>query len=338
MVPEIARHVLTRNSRMISTYSSEAGRLIPVEHDVKALQGVVWIDLFEPTEAEEAAVEKALGIDVPMREEMEEIEISSRLYFEEGAAFMTATFPERTDDDDPNLAPVTFVLTGERLITIRYHQPRAFHTLPARAQRVGMGCHNGETVLIALLEIQVDRLADVLERIGRDIALISREVIQSPAPKQSRSSDFQTILEAIGRKGDLTSNMRECLGSIERMISFMGQVAVRGKSDRELRGRIRTLLRDCQSISDHASFLTQKVTFLLDATLGLINIEQNDIIKIFSVAAGMFLPPTLIASVYGMNFDFMPELDWRFGYPLAILLMLISAILPFWYFKRKRWL
>ena len=323
---------------MITAYANDAGRLLAVEPDMTALPGVVWIDLFEPTPEEEAAVESAVGINVPLREEMEEIEVSSRLYFEDGAAFMTATFPERTDGDNPHLAPVTFVLAGERLITVRYHQPRAFQTLPARARRVAMGCHDGESVLTALLEIQVDRLADVLERIGRDIAQISRDVIQQPGPRQSRTSDFQTILEAIGRKGDLTSNIRECLGSIERVISFMGQVAFRGKNDRDLRGRIRTLSRDCQSINDHASFLTQKVTFLLDATLGLINIEQNAIIKIFSVAAVVFLPPTLIASIYGMNFHFMPELDWPVGYPLAILLMVGSAILPFLYFKRKGWL
>jgi magnesium transporter len=283
-------------------------------------------------------VERTLGIDVPMREEMEEIEISSRLYFEDGAAFMTATLPALTDSDDPHLAPVTFVLTGERLVTVRYHEPRAFQTLTARARRVAMGCHNGETVLIALLEIQVDRLADVLERIGREIAQISQDVFQQRGPKPSRSSNFQTILEAIGRKGDLTSNIRQCLGSLERMIGFLGQVTLQSKSDKDLRVRIRTLARDCQSIIDHASFLTQKVTFLLDATLGLINIEQNAIIKIFSVAAVVFLPPTLIASIYGMNFKVMPELAWPFGYPLAVLFMVISAILPFWYFKRRGWL
>jgi magnesium transporter len=269
---------------------------------------------------------------------MEEIEISSRLYFEDGAAFMTATLPALTDSDDPHLAPVTFVLTGEKLVTVRYHEPRAFQTLTARARRVAMGCHNGETVLIALLEIQVDRLADVLERIGREIAQISQDVFQQRGPKPSRSSNFQTILEAIGRKGDLTSNIRQCLGSLERMIGFLGQVTLQSKSDKDLRVRIRTLARDCQSIIDHASFLTQKVTFLLDATLGLINIEQNAIIKIFSVAAVVFLPPTLIASIYGMNFKVMPELAWPFGYPLAVLFMVISAILPFWYFKRRGWL
>ena len=324
---------------MISSYAGENGRLLLLEQPGDAtLQGVVWIDLFEPTAEEEATVERTLGIDVPMREEMEEIEISSRLYFEDGAAFMTATLPALTDSDDPHLAPVTFVLTGEKLVTVRYHEPRAFQTLTARARRVAMGCHNGETVLIALLEIQVDRLADVLERIGREIAQISQDVFQQRGPKPSRSSNFQTILEAIGRKGDLTSNIRQCLGSLERMIGFLGQVTLQSKSDKDLRVRIRTLARDCQSIIDHASFLTQKVTFLLDATLGLINIEQNAIIKIFSVAAVVFLPPTLIASIYGMNFKIMPELAWPFGYPLAVLFMVISAILPFWYFKRRGWL
>lgn len=323
---------------MINSYVSDAGRLLRIDQGSPQQPDAIWIDLFEPTQEEEAAVEAALGIDVPMREEMEEIEISSRLYFENGSAFMTATLPERTDGDDPHLAPVTFVLSGDRLVTVRYHEPRAFLTLPARATRVAMGCTNGESVLVALLEIQVDRLADVLERIGRDIAQISRDVIQRRGPKTSRSSDFQSILEAIGRKGDLTSNIRECLGSIERMISFLGQIESNGKHNKELRARNRTLSRDCQSIIEHASFLTQKVTFLLDATLGLINIEQNAIIKIFSVAAVVFLPPTLIASIYGMNFQFMPELSWPIGYPLALLLMVVSAIMPFWYFKRKGWL
>jgi magnesium transporter len=323
---------------MISAYASDGGRLVLLDQGAADLGKVVWFDLLTPTREEEALVEQALGIGVPLREEMEEIEISSRLYYEDGAAYMTATLPARTDTDDPHLAPVTFVLTGERLVSVRYHEPRAFVTLAARAQRVSMGCHNGESVLIALLEIQVDRLADVLERISREVAQISQDVFQQHEPKPSRSSNIQTILEAIGRKGDMTSNIRECLGSLGRMIGFFGQVTLKGKTEKELRTRIRTLSRDCQSIIDHASFLTQKVTFLLDATLGLINIEQNAIIKIFSVVAVVFLPPTLIASIYGMNFHFMPELSWPFGYPFAMLLMVLSAISPFWYFRRKGWL
>jgi magnesium transporter len=275
---------------------------------------------------------------VPLREEMEEIEISSRLYYEDGAAYMTATLPALTDTDEPHLAPVTFVLAGERLVTVRYHEPRAFVTLAARAQRIAMGCNNGESVLTALLEIQVDRLADVLERISREVAQISKEVFLRRGSRPSRSSTIQALLEAIGRKGDMTSNIRECLGSLGRMLGFFGQVTLKGKTEKELRVRVRTLSRDCQSITDHAGFLTQKVTFLLDATLGLINIEQNAIIKIFSVVAVVFLPPTLIASIYGMNFQFMPELSWPFGYPLAMLLMVFSAISPFWFFRRRGWL
>jgi magnesium transporter len=323
---------------MIYAYASDGERLQLIEPDSGALKDVVWLDLFEPTKEEEAAVERALGIDVPLREEMEEIEISSRLYFEGDAVYMTATWPANTDGDDPHLAPVTFVLAGERLVTVRYHEPRTFQTFSSRACRAAIGCHNGEAVLIALLEAQVDRLADVLERIGRDIAQLSRQVFQRPGAKPNTGAQFSFVLEAIGRKGDLTSNIRDCLGSLARMIGFLGNVTLQGKNDKELRARIGTLSSDCQSIIDHAGFLTQKIMFLLDATLGHISIEQNTIIKIFSVAAVVFLPPTLIASIYGMNFDFMPELAWPFGYPLAVVLMVVSAVLPFWYFKRRRWL
>jgi magnesium transporter len=323
---------------MINAYASDGGRLQLTKPDDADLQGAVWLDLFEPTKEEEAAVERALGIDVPMREEMEEIEISSRLYLEDNAVYMTATWPANTDGDDPHLAPVTFVLAGERLVTVRYHEPRIFQTFSSRASRAAIGCHNGEAVLVVLLEAQVDRLADVLERIGRDIAELSREVFQRPGAKLSTSLRFQLVLQAIGRKGDLTSNIRDCLGSLLRMIGFLGNVTLQTKNDKELRARIGTLSSDCQSIIDHAGFLTQKIMFLLDATLGHISIEQNSTIKIFSVAAVVFLPPTLIASIYGMNFNFMPELAWPFGYPLAVLLMVISAALPFWYFKHRRWL
>jgi magnesium transporter len=323
---------------MISAYSSDGGRLVLIEPGAASLEKAVWFDLLTPTVEEEAIVEQALGIGVPLREEMEEIELSSRLYYEDGAAYMTATLPALTDTDEPQLAPVTFVLTGERLVTVRYHEPHAFLALATRAQRIAMGCNNGESVLTALLEIQVDRLADVLERISREVAQISKEVFQQRGSKPSRSSTIQTLLEAIGRKGDMTSNILECLGSLGRMIGFFGQVTLKDKAEKELRVRVRTLSRDCQSITDHAGFMTQKVTFLLDATLGLINIEQNAIIKIFSVVAVVFLPPTLIASIYGMNFQFMPELSWPFGYPLAMLLMVLSAISPFWFFRRRGWL
>ena len=186
-----------------------------------------------------------------------------------------------------------------------------------------------------MLEAIVDRLADILEHAGRGIDDISRSIFRRDA---GSTRDFQTILEQIGRKGDLTSNMRDSLLTLERLVGFLSHASLQRKSAKDVRDRIKTLSRDIRSLLDHASFLSQKITFLLDATLGMINIEQNATIKIFSIAAVIFMPPTVIASIYGMNFKYMPELDWSLGYPAAIALMVISAIMPYAYFKRKGWL
>jgi magnesium transporter len=323
---------------MIQGFACEGGRLQRVDPVTGQLDHLTWIDLVNPSDAEEEELERHLGINIPTREEMQEIEISSRLYQENGAAFMTATLPAQTDGDYPQIAPVTFVLAGQRLITVRYHEPRAFKTFPMRAEKVPTGCEDGASVLISLLEALVDRLADVLERAGQDIDRISRGVFEHKGAKPTKTRDFQKVLEELGRKGDLTSHIRDSLTSLERLAGFFTHVATQRKSGKDLRERLKTLLRDLRSLTDHSGFLSQKITFLLDATLGMINIEQNAIIKIFSVAAVVFLPPTLIASIYGMNFEMMPELEWLFGYPFAIGLMILSAILPFVYFKRRGWL
>jgi magnesium transporter len=323
---------------MIKAFVLDNDRLRPVDDLEANKDAVIWADLVVPTKEEEVEVEKWLGVGVPTREEMEEIEISSRLYIENGAYFMTATLPAKTDEDHPIMSPVTFVLSGKRLITIRYHEPRAFQTFPLRAEKVTMGCTNGETILVSLLEAIVDRLADVLERIGHDIDTISHGIFQSSEKNASkRDHDFKKVLQGIGRKEELTSNIRESLMTLQRLSGFLGNVTMQAKS-KDVRARVKTLSRDVSSLTDHASFLSNKITFLLDATLGMINIEQNGIIKIFSVAAVVFLPPTLVASIYGMNFDIMPELKWLLGYPFALCLMVLSAILPYLYFKRRGWL
>jgi magnesium transporter len=321
---------------MITSFVAEGGRLRAVADTLENLDRVVWIDLVSPTPEEEVALESRLGIDIPTREEMEEIEVSSRLYSEEGAAFMTATLPARTDTDDLLMAPVTFVLIGSKLITVRYHEPRAFKTFPQRAEKVSLGCTDGEAVLIALLEATVDRLADILERVQRDVDGISRGIFQAGGAPSKPRRDLNAVLQGIGRSGDLSSNLRDSLVSLLRLAGFFGQLSAE-KNHKELRGRVRTLARDVQSLTDHASFLEQKITFVLEATLGMISIEQSNIIKIFSIAAGVFLPPTLIASIYGMNFVHMPELKWVYGYPMACVLMVLSALVPWWYFKRRGW-
>jgi magnesium transporter len=236
------------------------------------------------------------------------------------------------------LLPVSFVFTHARLITVRYHEPRAFTTFPQRAAKVAMGCNSGEAVLIALLDATVDRLADVLERAGRDIDAISQRIFQGDGAKPSRNKELGPILTSIGRKGNLTSKIRDSLVTLERLVGFFNQGMLLRRSSKDMLESVRTTAQDIRSLADHATFLSQKITFLLDATLGLVNIEQNSIIKIFSVAAVVFLPPTLLASIYGMNFEHMPELDWRLGYPLAVGLMVLSAILPYVFFKKRGWL
>ncbi|MEZ5590618.1 MAG: magnesium transporter CorA family protein [Gammaproteobacteria bacterium] len=303
----------------------------------------VWLDLYQPTPAEELRVEKALGIDAPSWEEMQEIEVSSRLYTTEaGAIHLTATVLSGTETERPNSSAVTFILIGSKLVTLRYTEPMPFTTFSARVQRNGLGYQRAEYVLAGLLDAIIDRVADILERIGSDLDLLSLDVFEHPDMQPTKGRDFQRVLRQVGKLGDLTSKARESLVSIGRLLGFLNRPQQgsqqRYKPTKEMRVRIKTLSRDVQSLTDHASFLVNKINFLLDATLGMINIEQNAIIKIFSVAAVAFLPPTLIASIYGMNFHHMPELDWSFGYPLAISLMITSAVIPLIYFKRKRWL
>ncbi|MFN7163623.1 MAG: magnesium transporter CorA family protein [Hyphomonas sp.] len=335
---------------MIRTYINQSGRFVLDGEDLAAIDEAVWIDLLRPTKDEEAAVERVLGIDVPTREETSEIELSSRLYTEDGTHFMTAMMLSHTDGDAIMMSPATFVLAGDRLITVRYEEPRAIDTFVARCQK--SGTMTAESLLSGLLEALIERAGDVLERTGHELDDISREIfaIPAPAPKQAAVSlllapkpkpkprDFQAILEQIGRKGDLLSKVYESLVSVQRLLTYATAAAQARKADKEASGRFKSLGRDVQSLIDHAAFLTQKINFLLDATLGMINIQQTSIIKIFSVAAVVFLPPTLIASIYGMNFKFMPELAWPYGYPMALGLMVLSAVVPYQFFKWQRWL
>lgn len=322
---------------MIAGYAPEGGRLRSVGESLGDLTGLVWIDLLNPTASEEAILEARLGVDIPTREEVQRLEVSGRLYREDDAVVMTATLPAHTDSDDLLMAPVAFVLVGGKLVTVRYHEPRVFKTFPQRAAQSNLGCADGDTVLVALLEATVDRLTDVLERAEAEVDAISRSIFRNE-PQKGVSRDLTDTLKLIGRKGDLSSDIDIGLLSLQRLTGFLTQALADRGDRKELRGRVKTLDRYLESLSDHSAFVSQKITFLLDATLGMISIEQSNIIKIFSIAAGVFLPPTLIASIYGMNFSFMPELDWKYGYPLAWVVMLASALLPFWYFKRRGWL
>jgi len=275
---------------------------------------------------------------VPTREEQQEIEVSSRLYQENGAHFMTATALYLSDQAEAKTTPISFILAGNRLITVRYAEPRAFTIFAARCNRSEPDLKSGSAVLIGLIETIIDRLADFIERIQGEVDALSHSIFEIKGGVASRQRRFDVLLRAIGREGEVASKARESAHSLGRLLTFLAHAANERKEDKLLQARIRTAARDVNSLTDHATFLSGKIIFLLDATLGMINIQQNDIIKIFSVAAVVFLPPTLLASIYGMNFHHMPELNWMLGYPIALILMVLAAVLPYIYFKRKGWL
>ena len=330
---------------MIRTYANRSDRFVLMGETVDDLPAAVWVDLLRPTEDEVATVERTFDVDVPTLDEMSEIELSSRLYVEHGAQFMTAMMLSHTDGDNIVLSPVSFVRIGDRLITVRYEAPRAIDAFVTRCHK--SGTYTADNLLIGLLEGLIERSADVLERAGHELDHVSRAIfsLDTPQPKSASSAkpkggqrDFQSVLEQIGRKGDLLSKVYESLVSLQRLIAYAAGMAQGKPNGADIANSFGALGRDVQSLVDHTTFLNQKITFLLDATLGMINIQQTTIIKLFSVAAVVFLPPTLIASIYGMNFDFMPELAWPYGYPAALILMVVSAVVPYQFFKWQRWL
>ncbi|MBX3453387.1 magnesium transporter CorA family protein [Ferrovibrio sp.] len=304
-------------------------------------EGAVWLDLMEPTPAEEKAVEGLLGLDMPTREEMQEIEISSRLYREGDVSYMTASVLFHSETPLPQTTPITFIRSHRALVTLRYADPQAFRSFVSRAQRTPSLCASPDATLCGLLDAIIDRAADVLEMTGRDLDETSRTVFghrRDGQTAEQSDTDLEATVRRLGRIEDLNSRIRDSLVTLNRLVAFLSLNLAEQRGTKESRQWLKTLSRDVQSLSEQSAFMAHKGNFLLDATLGLINIQQTKIIKIFSVAATVFLPPTLIASIYGMNFHSMPELDWTFGYPMAILMMIMSAVLPYWWFKRKGWL
>ena len=292
-------------------------------------QDALWLDLLNPTREEEVAVEAALGLELPTREEMAEIELSSRLYQAHGATFMTATLLARRDGEGRTDAPVTFVLAQGLLITIRYAELKAFDLFADRAHSLGVA--SSSSCLFNLLDAVVERLADLLENTGEAVEGVSGAIFSRP-----KGAQFEPLLTDLARAQSLTSMTRNSLVSLARLFSFAALAPEIG-ADPECQAHLKTLQRDGQSLTEHAGFQSSHIAFLLDAALGLINIEQNGIIKFFSVAAVILMPPTLVASIYGMNFHNMPELSFRLGYPMALAMMAVSAIVPILWFKRRGW-
>jgi magnesium transporter len=325
---------------MLRAYGPQCdGSIIDANAD-KIPDDATWIDLEEPTNEEEALVERCIMVDVPTQDELTEIEPSSRLYERNNAQYMTVSVLYGVAEGVPKTTPVGFVLSDNRLVTIRYATPKPIHAFMDHARRERALVQDAPTVLVRLLDAIIDRLADELENAASEIERISSHIFQREIDdRRIPAQRLTALLTRIGRAQTLLTKIRYSAVSTSRMLNFLsGSNRLHDPSNEEFRHHIVSLTTDITSLSEHASFLSDNVTFLLDASLGLISIEQNAAMKLFSWAAIIFLPPTLIAGIFGMNFRHMPELDWVWGYPASLALMLASAVLPYLYFKRRGWI
>lgn len=334
---------------MICFYAVRDGALVGLGDSGEALpEGALWIDLHSPTAEEEARVERALGLDIPTRAEMAEIAESARLYDEGEALYMTAPVVAGAGERRPVAASVTFVLTPHALVTVRYADPlpfRAFEAQCARHPELGAGAGR---LFLALVGSIVDRVAHLLEGAEAELDRLSDAIFAEdatgmategdrPARGRRARTDLMAVIKQLGRANTLAARLRDSLAGIGRMLAFY-RGAMGERLEEAQRASLKALERDIRSLAEHQAKLAHEVGFLLEATLGLIDVEQNRIIRVFTIAAVIALPPTLIGTIYGMNFEHMPELQWRFGYPLALLVMGASAVLPYLWFRRRGWL
>ncbi len=329
---------------MIKLYGRTEARSVAVK-DLPAenWSEVLWIDLLDPTADEIQNIEALEGLSLPTRNEAQEIEISSRLYIENRTLFMTATIMVRATDPNPTTTPVTFAFRPNRLVTLRFDDPAPFKGFGLRYERNREAFPTAQKVFLGLFDDVVDRIADILEFVAADLNQLSTTIFLGES-REPGLINYNEILRRIGQNAARTANARESLVGLRRVHGFFTETCG-NLSPEQVDDHWRITGKDVIALADHANFVSSKVTFLLDATLGLIssdqnaiNSQQNKIIKLFSVLAVVLLPPTLIASIYGMNFQHMPELRWTWGYPLALGLMVVSAVVPYLFFKYKRWL
>ena len=316
-------------SAIVARSVPEAGEPIP--------PGAVWIDLIEPTAEEDRKVQDFVGVAVPTKSDPDYTEPPEAHYLENGVRYLHALFisePEET----PDVTGVTFVIAPAALVTVRYDPVETFDLFSQKLCKLPGQALFPDAVAAGLVNTALNRSARALSKAGESLDKIASAVFGAKGDQGSRNRIYSETLMALGREDEKISNLRESMVSVERLLLFLMSEGRPDHAAKPVREATKTALRDLQSLEEDASFKAQKVQFLLDATLGFINLAQNDIIKLFSVLAVIFMPPTVIASIYGMNFKVMPELEWSWGYPLAIVLMICAAIGPYLFFRWKKWL
>jgi magnesium transporter len=297
------------------------------------LARAAWIDMCEPTSEELAQVREATGLRIPDLSQISEIEQSSRLAFENGAYYLSTPLATAHNSDPLVLAPVGFVLSARVLLTVRFHPLPAFD---AAHDAFRAHAASAEDVFLRILEIVVDRSADKLERAGAECDELSRSAFRNGG-RALRSAELRATLTRIGFVADQMSRIRDALLGLGRIAAYVMESRPEGAPAINA-ARLKAIRTDVASLTDYEAHLSGKVQFLLDATLGFINIDQNEIVKTLTIASVVGIPPVLIAGIYGMNFRHMPELTWAFGYPAAIALIVVSALLPLVWFKKRRWM
>ncbi|GAA5175614.1 MULTISPECIES: magnesium/cobalt transporter CorA [Halomonadaceae] len=317
---------------MIRTFELHRQTIMEVTEETqplaRRLAHSTWIDAHEPDEDERDRLNAFLADELPAGEDVEEIESSARYFVDADGIHVHSLFLSQSEGRHGNTT-VAFILQPERLITFRDCELADFRLLRLRARSGQVEASSAQTLMMTIFEQKVENLADTLEDIHRKLEDVSHLVLEE------EGSDLEDAIDQLAKLEDSNGKIRLCLMDTQRSVSFLIR-HLRGHS--EIQETAREVMRDVETLMSHTAFLFDKINFLMDSTQGFINIQQNQIIKIFSIAAVVFLPPTLVASIYGMNFTYMPELSWRFGYPLALGLMVVAGVSPYLYFKHKNWL
>jgi magnesium transporter len=293
------------------------------------LQRAVWVDLLSPTSEEIARASSITGLRVPTQEQVSEIESTSRLVFENGAYYVSTPLVAPQANGEYALVPAGFVLSAKYLLTVRF---APIPSIEAALSHAATDAPDAEAAFLKILESIVDRSADALERAGSDSDEISHEAFR----REPRKDALRETLRRVGTLADRTSRIRDALLGLGRIVGYVSDPSIAGAPKVNL-GRIKGISADLASLTEYQSHLSGKIQFLLDATLGFINVEQNDIVKTLTIASVVGIPPVLLAGIWGMNFKHMPELGWELGYPGALIAITVSGVLPYLWFKRRGW-
>jgi len=319
---------------MLTAFANLDGALRRI---TEPLPGALWIDLVEPTTDEAERVARETGLAVPAEADINEIESSSRLSMRDGALYLSMPLVSRPETE-PRSISVGFVLSPDRLITVRFAQSRLFDRFMEQHKTVA---RSGAHILVALLEAIVDRQADALEQVKAELEAVSHRIfcddLAAASGRRREDVMLRATLVDLGRIGDLVSHVRESQVSAGRIVPYVETVAG-DWLPKDLRPRFRTLRRDISSLNDFDTHLNDKLQFLLDATLGFINVAQNNVMKVLTVVSVAGVPPVLIAGIYGMNFKLMPELEWAWGYPYSLAVIALSTIIPLAIFRWRGWI